>query len=508
MKLTRFWLPVENQSVPTEFFLRGLGLCYFFQWVNLTPQLSKLFLADGIVPFKTILSQTGVLEGFFSAPSLFWFLSADWFLVMTAIIIAVSGLCIAAGCLSKRLLLLCWIGQLSFSTLSYGTLIHIWDRLLLEVGFLAPFLFVLDSGKPKPLLWAHFLLRLVLFRLLVHTGLDKYLPSGDESWVDLTYLKYFWFTQLTPTQISWTLFQLPEVFHKLCTYLTFLAEIVLPPLVFAPIRFRVGLAILFILFQLGIFLAGNFEIFNLLATFLAVILLDDKTLAFLNSILKFKLLRVSDKPKTSAALPIFTSIAFMVLLFPAHLAHLHESISKKHTIFSDYWVHQYFLETRNSDFLANAYGGYLKMISRLHLVNAYGVFGLKPILRTRILIEGRKNGASKNSDGEWEALPVSQLVASEASLPIISILFHERFDTNLWLLGQGMNFVSLQRHHDLFLSLPDWGHLVCQWLRKKNKQYTAVRFHPQMCRFTNWSEFQNQQKNWWKCFPSNDTFTC
>ena len=64
-----------------------------------------------------------------------------------------------------------------------------WDYLLLEVGFLSIFLApfrLLPSRRYEDRLspWAHFLLRWLLFRLMLMSGVVK-LTSGDESWWNL-----------------------------------------------------------------------------------------------------------------------------------------------------------------------------------------------------------------------------------------------------------------------------------------------------------------------------------
>ena len=96
-----------------------------------------------------------------------------------------------------------------------------WDYLLLEVGFLsiflAPFRLVPSRRYQSPISpWAHFLLRWLLFRLMFMSGMVK-LTSGDDSWWNLTALKYHYETQPLPTPLSWWANQFPPWFQAFST---------------------------------------------------------------------------------------------------------------------------------------------------------------------------------------------------------------------------------------------------------------------------------------------------
>nr|KAF6398933.1 lipase maturation factor 2 [Molossus molossus] len=98
--------------------------------------------------------------------------------------------------------------------------------------------------------------------------------------VGLPALTYHYETQCLPTPASWFAHHLPVWLHKLSVVATFLIEIAVPPLFFAPVR-RLRLAAFYaqVLLQVLIIITGNYNFFNLLTLVLTTALLDDKHLA-------------------------------------------------------------------------------------------------------------------------------------------------------------------------------------------------------------------------------------
>lgn len=62
--------------------------------------------------------------------------------------------------------------------------------------------------------------------------------SGDQTWSQLTALRFHYETQPLPTWIHWYAHQLPDGFHKVSGALMFVIELVLPFFFFSPRRFR------------------------------------------------------------------------------------------------------------------------------------------------------------------------------------------------------------------------------------------------------------------------------
>jgi hypothetical protein len=154
-----------------------------------------------------------------------------------------------------------------------------WDYLLLEAGFLSIFLAplrLLPSLRTETRITpqAHFLLYWLLFRLMLMSGVVK-LTSGDESWWNLTALRYHYETQPLPTPLAWLANQGPPWFQAGSTMLMFATEIGAPFVLVAPRRLRLlGVAAL-ITVQVLIALTGNYCFFNLLTISLCLLFIDD-----------------------------------------------------------------------------------------------------------------------------------------------------------------------------------------------------------------------------------------
>ena len=265
-----------------RWFLRLLGLVYLIAFLSLWVQVDGLVGADGVLPvagfFSTAHERLG--SGAFSVfPTLCWLNSSNAFL---------HFLC-GGGVLLSRLLIaglapaLCLLGlfasYLSLTIAGQTFLSFQWDILLLETGFLAIFLapWRLWPGKsaepPVPRV-ALFLLKLVLFKLMLMSGVVK-LTSGDDCWWNLTALDYHYWSQPLPTVFAWFFDQHPEWFKKFSVGFCLFTEIVVPFFLWKPRRIRLVAAGLLIVLQLAIALTGNYCFFNLLAIALCLLLIDD-----------------------------------------------------------------------------------------------------------------------------------------------------------------------------------------------------------------------------------------
>ncbi|XP_020620647.1 lipase maturation factor 2-like isoform X6 [Orbicella faveolata] len=172
-----------------------------------------------------------------------------------------------------------------------------WDALLWESGFLAflvaPWNIVLlpwKCGKYTLFRCRRFsrntsrhhdsvnlwLVKWLLFRLMFASGVVK-LTYMDTTWWDLSALNWHYESQCIPTPVAWYFQKLPAWFHRLSVVLTYVIEIGIPFLAFAPVRIlRVFVYCSEVFLQLLILLTGNYNFFNLLTIVLCVSLLDDK----------------------------------------------------------------------------------------------------------------------------------------------------------------------------------------------------------------------------------------
>ena len=201
--------------------------------------------SGGILPAADYLEaaqrQLGA-QAYLRLPTLLWLDSGDTMLqALCGAGVFVAGM-VVLGVAPAPCLALLWATYLSLINVGRDFLSFQWDILLLEAGFLA-LLWAPASLRPARLfgglpstavLW---LIRLLLFRLMIFSGLVKLL-SGDPSWRDLTALSFHYLTQPLPHVVSWFAHQLPAWLHRVVALQMFAIELAVPLLIFAPRRWR------------------------------------------------------------------------------------------------------------------------------------------------------------------------------------------------------------------------------------------------------------------------------
>jgi lipase maturation factor 1 len=267
-----------------RWFLRLMGVIYLIAFASFWRQVDGLIGHDGIAPFEPWLqevrSRLGT-EAYRLLPTLCWLNSSDWFLHVLCAGGVVFSLLLVLDIAPVVCLALLWASYLSLCVAGQVFMNFQWDYLLLEAGFLSLFLAPLRilpwrRSAPPGSPFAHFLLRWLLFRLMLMSGVVK-LTSGDAAWWDLTALRYHYESQPLPTPLSWYAHQLPPWFQALSTIVLFGIELGAPFFLFAPRRLRlIGLAGLLGL-QILIALTGNYCFFNLLTAALCLLSIDDAT---------------------------------------------------------------------------------------------------------------------------------------------------------------------------------------------------------------------------------------
>lgn len=267
------------------------------QGLALTCPPTGLYGPEGILPARRTLRPQGKgrWQQLWETPTLLW--EAPRLGLDTAQgleLLSLLGTLLALGALLlsqlRHLLtyLLLWAAYLSVCQVGQVFLYFQWDSLLLETGFLAVLVAPLRQPPhrkqaPQSKLagasphegLSFWLVRWLLFRLMFASGVVK-LTSRCPAWWGLTALTYHYETQCLPTPAAWFAHHLPVWLHKLSVVATFLIEIAVPPLFFAPIR-RLRLAAFYsqVLLQVLIILTGNYNFFNLLTLVLTTALLDD-----------------------------------------------------------------------------------------------------------------------------------------------------------------------------------------------------------------------------------------
>lgn len=240
--------------------VRGFGVCALLAIASAWVQLGGLVGPEGVVP---TVSATGLL----------------------GLQVACATGCVAA------VAMIALVVPGPAALVVYGTYLAVvlygwrffhyqWDALLLEAAVLmALFAPWRPRGwrAPAPHWTAWWLVRLVVFKLMLFAGLVK-VWSGDPTWADWTALTFHYWTQPLPNCLSWWVLQLPTDVHRLMTGATLVAELALPWLLFlgrpGRLVFLAGIAAL----MAGIGLTGSYGTFQLLTVVLALSLLDDRAL--------------------------------------------------------------------------------------------------------------------------------------------------------------------------------------------------------------------------------------
>jgi predicted DCC family thiol-disulfide oxidoreductase YuxK len=288
------WLQLltGNRIGPTRYrstrwlFLRALGVVFLVAFASLGVQLGGLAGEGGLLPSCAYLDRVEAALGserFWRAPTLLWLGCGDDGLRLLVGSGLVSAALLTLGAAQGPALIVCFASYLSLFHAIPTFLGFQWDVLLLETAFLSLFLTPwslaprLPRAEPAPSVSGIWLLRLLMLKLMVSSGVTK-LTWNDPTWRDLTALSYHYWTQPLPAAGAWLAHRLPLWVHQVSCAVMYAIEIGLPFLGFGPRRLRLvafgGLALL----QLAIAATGHYGFFNLLTLVLCLPLLDDDLL--------------------------------------------------------------------------------------------------------------------------------------------------------------------------------------------------------------------------------------
>ena len=281
------WMTAGTQarySRTRSLYLRALGVVYFVAFASWYSQQDGLVGSRGILPAAELVNRLHASAGVtvWDAPTLLWWGAGDGALAAVAVGGMVASTLLVLGLVPLVALMSCWLLYLSLSVVG-GVFMHFqWDALLLEAGVmslcLCPLALRLGARNPEPHPLAIFLVRWLLFRLMLLSGWVK-LASHDETWRDLSALAWHYWTQPLPTWSAWIIDGLPRFAHQGSAVAMFAVELLAPLFVLAPRRLRLYLAFGPIVgLMLVIAATGNYGFFNLLALALCIPLLDDAAL--------------------------------------------------------------------------------------------------------------------------------------------------------------------------------------------------------------------------------------
>jgi lipase maturation factor 1 len=404
-----------------RWFLRMLGVIYLIAFVSLWVQVDGLFGSNGISPINQFLPAVHAQLGgraYSLLPTLCWFNSSNAFLHFLCAGGVVSSLLLIAGFVPVFSLIALFVFYLSLTIAGQAFLSFQWDILLLETGFLAIFLAPWQRwpkrGREPPVSRAAlFLLKLLLFKLMVMSGVVK-LTSGDDSWgwLDhsfhwsaLTALDYHYWSQPLPTVFGWWADKSPEWFKHFSVAFCLAVEIIAPFFIWTPRRPRLIAAGLIIFLQIAIAVTGNYCFFNLLTIALCLLLIDDAAIGR-------KYEAVIDR-RYSYKLSIYGAIAVIILTVPINAWLIFTAFRPNSS-----WPRP----------LAAVYG----RVEAFRIVNGYGLFRVMTKDRGEIVIEGSADGI------DWLPYEFKWKPGDVKRAPGWCAPHQPRLDWQMWFAALGM----------------------------------------------------------------------
>lgn len=421
MNLGNIFLP--EPLVVWGLFMRCLGFVFLIAIGQLYWQVLPIAGTQGISPVQYKLQQVsrdyGPVKKSLLFPTLLWINASDGFLRMMIIIGTISSLfVIYGGILSFPALLLCWLIYLSLD-IAVG-LSYPWDSVLYEAGFLAlflPHLQALPDSKvealPHPALaWAY---RFLLFRLIFGFGKFKFWKSN---WRDQGYFRSFMVNIPLPSYGAWYLSRFPSWFFLGVLYLTFIVEILSPPLIFLGPGPRLITAILVVTLMLSIWLISNFGFFNLITIVICIPLLDTKA-------------SILDIPVHAGNVQLHHILIYLVVSVVT-VGGLLNLIFNSWCTFT--WLHWPSALQVPSKWIRGLLAFY-RNILRFRITHSYGVFPSEstPPIKWVPVFEGSSDGI------HWQEYEYRFMATNEYSPPRFIAPYHPRLDHAIFYDSYGTN---------------------------------------------------------------------
>jgi lipase maturation factor 1 len=394
-----------------RWFLRLIGVVYLSAFTSFWTQVDGLVGSDGILPaapwLEAIRERFGT-DSYRLFPTLCWLNPSDWFLHVLCGGGVFLSLLLIVGIAPPLCLALLWAFYLSLSVVGQVFMNFQWDYLLLEAGFFSIFLaplHLMPSSRRETRITslAHFLLCWLLFRLMLMSGVVK-LTSGDDSWWNLTALRYHYETQPLPTPLAWLAHQGPAWFQAVSTVLMFATEVGAPLLLFAPRRLRLLGVTALVALQLLIGLTGNYCFFNLLTAGLCLLFVDDYVFSRRG---RQKTVQIGGMRWPSwlmVPMTAFVLICSAPLLWDA-----------------------FFPDAGWPQALEAAYG----YVEPFRSLNGYGLFRVMTKTRPEIIVEGSQDGVT------WRPYEFKYKVGDVERAPPIVAPHQPRLDWQMWFAALG-----------------------------------------------------------------------
>jgi lipase maturation factor 1 len=487
-----------------RWFLRVLGVIYLIAFVSLWVQVDGLAGSDGMSPVNQFLpavrAQVGP-DAYGLLPTLCWFNSSDAFLHFLCGSGVLFSLLLIVGIAPAVSLVALFVFYLSLTIAGQVFFNFQWDVLLLETGFLSIFLAPWRLWPRDLLLWPGsaipatapvsraglFLLKLLLFKLVLMSGVVK-LTSGDDSWWNLTALDYHYWSQPLPTVFGWWADKTPEWFKHFSVAFCLVVEIIVPFFIWAPRRLRLIAAGLLIFLQLAIAITGNYCFFNLLTIALCLLLIDDSVVGIprLREVVRGQSVGTPGPPPpwTGSAVARGRALPQRLCFYIGTFVIIVTLPINAWLIFSAFKP-----LSRPPRALANLY----QRLEAFRIVNGYGLFRVMTKDRCEIVLEGSADGIDwRPYDFKWKPGDVKRA-------PGWCAPHQPRLDWQMWFAALGtprenpwfvaLIFRLLQGSHDVN------GLLANNPFPDKPPHYIRAMFY--RYRFTTVDELR-QTGAWWK----------
>jgi len=389
----------ENVQPPTyiwtqRWFLRALGLVYLIAFISFWVQADGLVGNNGVLPIDQFLPAAREVLGsksFTTLPTLCWLNASNGFLHFLCGGGVLLSLLLMFGVGPAFCLILLFVFYLSVTIAGQTFLSFQWDILLLETGFLAIF-FAPWQFWPKRRAVAAvsgislFLLKLLLFKLMVMSGIVK-LTSGDDSWWNLTALDYHYWSQPLPTIFAWWADKHPAWFKHFSVGFCLVVEIIVPFFMWTPRRVRLIACGLVIFLQLSIAITGNYCFFNLLTIALCLLLIDDGVIRAGRRV-RTRLARQELRPPKNGG--VMQRVAFVTALVVLVV-----------TLPLNAWL--IFTAFKPEAEWPRLLGAVYEGVEPFRIVNGYGLFRVMTKDRREIVIEGSSDGIDwKPYEFKWK----------------------------------------------------------------------------------------------------------
>jgi lipase maturation factor 1 len=347
-----------------------------------------------------------------------------------------ASLLLVANVWPRAMLVVCFVGFVSFVGAAQDFANYQSDGMLLEAGFISLFLapggWLPGWGATSPAPRASLLLLLwEWFRIYFQSGAVKLL-SGDPTWRNFTAMDEYYQNGPLPTSIGWYVQHLPEWFHKATAVTTLLMELVLVFMAFLPRRWRIVCFCIVTVWQAGVILTANYTFLNYLVLVLGFLLLDDR---LLRRFLPGRFRRSFPELGEPASLEDEITRGEVVEAerprsgFRGHLGALRLAVT---AVMLTWVFYDTSLLMLRMFWRAEPLPGFpVVALEPFRIANQYGLFAVMTPHRFEIEFQGSNDGAT------WTAYPFRYKPQDISKAPGLYAPYQPRFDWNLWFASLG-----------------------------------------------------------------------